>query len=80
MRDMGPIHGATCNVLFADGHVDVFEDANNDGYLNPGFVIPTGADTDRLGYQLGDATPELPPAKFYSGAFLMPPLDKGNLD
>lgn len=80
MRDMGPIHGATCNVLFADGHVDVFEDTNNDGYLNPGFVIPTGADPVRLGYQLGDSTPELPPAKFYAGAYLMPPNDKANLD
>jgi prepilin-type N-terminal cleavage/methylation domain-containing protein/prepilin-type processing-associated H-X9-DG protein len=77
-RDMGPLHNGTCNVLFADGHVEEFEDTNNDGYLNPGFVIPAGADAAKVGFLAGE--PELPPAKIFTGAFLMLPNEKGNLD
>jgi len=41
-RDIGPVHNGLANVLFADGHVASFEDANNDGYLNPGFAATGG--------------------------------------
>lgn len=77
-RDMGPVHNGVCNVLFADGHVDEFLDSNADGYLNPGFTIPAGADTSRIGYLPGEI--ELPAAKIFTGPFLMMPGEKGNLD
>jgi prepilin-type processing-associated H-X9-DG protein len=77
-RDMGPLHNGTCNVLFADGHVEDFEDANNDGYLNPGFIVPFDADPARIGYRPGES--ELPAAKIFTGPFLMLPNEKGNLD
>jgi prepilin-type N-terminal cleavage/methylation domain-containing protein/prepilin-type processing-associated H-X9-DG protein len=70
-RDMGPVHGGMCNVLFADGHVFSFEDGNNDGYLNPGF-------TGGAGFTSFDI--ELPPAKIFAGAMLRPQNEKGNLD
>lgn len=77
-RDLGPVHGQMCNVLFADGHVEDFEDANNDGYLNPGFIVPAGADVSRIGYASSDV--ELPAAKMYARGMLMPERPKGNLD
>lgn len=78
MRDMNPLHNNNCNVLFADGHVEEFEDTNNDGYLSPGFIIPPDANSELLGYQIGEV--ELPAAKIYSGAMLVAPNQKGNLD
>jgi len=77
-RDMAPIHNNTANVLFCDGHVEEFEDANNDGYLNPGFIVSPDANPSVVGYQIGET--ELPPAKIYSGAMLITPNEKGNLD
>lgn len=74
-RDFGPVHGGdrggACNVLFGDGSVRSFVDANGDGYLNPGFVIPetfTSEQVASVGY--ADSTIELSPARIYSGVFL----------
>jgi prepilin-type processing-associated H-X9-DG protein len=77
-RDMGPLHNGACNVLFADGHVEEFQDSNSDGYLNPGFVVPAGVDSSRIGYLPGES--ELPAAKIFTRPFLMLPQEKGNLD
>lgn len=81
-RDIGPVHGSgkggSANVLFCDGSVKAFVDQNGDGYLNPGFIIPTGADKVATGYT--DSTIELPQAQVFSGVFLPKFATKGNLD
>lgn len=80
-RDMGPVHNAQCNVLFADGHVGAFSDDNGDGYLNPGFIVPESASVEDLltiGYTSSDV--ELPPALIFSGAMIYKNIEKGNLD
>lgn len=80
-RDMAPVHGGQCNVLFADGSIKSFKDLNGDGYLNPGFnVDATAASTalDRIGYR--DAVVELPAEQIFSGVFVEKQTNKGNLD
>lgn len=72
-RDFGPYHGAgrggIANILFADGSVKSFADQNGDGFLNPGFTIPTGlANYDTFGYT--DSFQELSPTLMYSGVWL----------
>ena len=37
-RGFAPIHNNICNILMADGSVHHFTDANEDGFLNNGFV------------------------------------------
>lgn len=39
-RGFTAVHRGTCNILFADGHVGSFTDANDDGFLNNGFNVP----------------------------------------
>lgn len=80
-RAFGPVHidgsKKVCNILFADGSVGSFADTNGDGYLNPGFVIPTGlSDYSNLGYS--DSTQELPPNLVFSGVFLEKFRTKGS--
>jgi prepilin-type N-terminal cleavage/methylation domain-containing protein/prepilin-type processing-associated H-X9-DG protein len=80
-RDMGPVHGGQCNVLFADGSVRTFKDLNGDGYLNPGFNIDataTAAALDAVGYR--DAIVELPAEQIFSGIFVEKQVLKGKLD
>lgn len=79
-RDFGAVHGGSVNILFADGSVKSFQDANGDGFLNPGFMA-TSASTNP-GYALNDATNELPEAEIFSGIFIEPigASGKGNLD
>ena len=74
-RDWYAMHGGgsklTCNILMADGSVDVFTDANGDRYLNPGFNIPTTmteAEYALVGYRDGQV--ELHPSRVASGVFL----------
>jgi len=63
-RNFGVIHGGptggSCNILFIDGGVQSFVDANNDGFLNNGFPA-----SSVMGY--ADDAVELPPALIYSG-------------
>ena len=44
----------------ADGSIKNFVDQNGDGFLNPGFLIPAGANPLDVGY--ADSVEELPPA------------------
>ena len=66
------------NVLMADGSVQVFSDANGDGYLNPGFITEgqDGTNIPHAGFQ-GNAT-ELPPARMFSGVLLQRPYFKAH--
>lgn len=58
-------------MLMADGSVKEFADVNNDGFLNPGFVLPASLNEQEaaeLKYQ--SSTIELAPAEMYNGVFL----------
>jgi len=72
-RMFGPVHGsrdaAVCNILFADGSVRGYTDANGDGYLNNGFD-PSLYGGSGLGYT--DHQVELPPQEVYSQWSLAP--------
>ncbi len=75
-RDWYAIHGggkkAACNILMADGSVKLFQDLNNDKFLNPGFPVPnnlTEAEYAVIGYR--DSDVELPPTDIFSGVFLI---------
>ena len=59
-RNFGPVHGASCNILFADGSVRPFRDGNNDELLNNGFMA-TGANG------FANSIVDLPPEEVYSG-------------
>lgn len=79
-RDWQTVHSggrnATVNFLFADGSVREFADTNSDGFLNPGFPVPstglTAQQYNNVGYR--DSNVELLPASFFSGLFLHPLL------
>ena len=63
---------ASCNVLMADGSVKLFQDTNNDKFLNPGFPVPnnlTEAEYAAIGYR--DSEVELSPTQIFNGVFLM---------
>jgi prepilin-type N-terminal cleavage/methylation domain-containing protein/prepilin-type processing-associated H-X9-DG protein len=80
-RDMAPVHGGQCNVLFADGSIRTFKDLNGDGYLNPGFNISSAADSaqlDAMGYR--DNQVELPPEQIFTGIFVEKQTNKATLD
>ena len=67
-RDWRAYHSNRINIVYADGHVgDVF-DRNGDGYVNPGFPVPVGADPDTVGYT--DGRCEVSPFRMYNGTFL----------
>ncbi len=71
-----PTHsGHTLNMLMGDGSVQVFEDSNRDGFINPGIPVPNNLTDEqyiRTGYR--DNTIELPAHKCFSGVFLDPNL------
>ncbi len=71
-RDWQAYHSRRVNMLFADGSVRGIYDVNKDGYINPGFPIPAGADPEITGYT--DSRCEVNPWDLYLGNI----LDKGN--
>jgi len=75
-RDWYAVHGggekAACNILMADGSVKLFQDLNNDKFLNPGFPVPddlTEEQYSRIGYR--DSQVELSPGEMFNGVFLI---------
>jgi prepilin-type N-terminal cleavage/methylation domain-containing protein/prepilin-type processing-associated H-X9-DG protein len=58
-RSFGPVHGGSCNVLFADGSVRIFHDANGDGQLNNGF-------SPAMANGFADSSEELKQTEFHS--------------
>ena len=40
-RDWFAWHSSTVNIVFIDGSVRTLDDENGDGYINPGFLVPT---------------------------------------
>ena len=69
LRDWRAFHaGNTCNILFADGSVRTLRDENKDGYINPGFAVPAGADPETVGYT--DGRCEVNPWELFTGTFL----------
>lgn len=71
-RDWQSYHSRRVNMLFCDGSVRAIADTNKDGYINPGFPVPTGADPELTGYV--DGRCEANPWEIYLGNI----LDKGN--
>ncbi|MEM7456662.1 MAG: DUF1559 domain-containing protein [Planctomycetota bacterium] len=67
-RDWFAYHNKYVNVLFADGSVRQLYDKNQDGYINPGFPVPAGSNTDFVGY--GDGLCEVNPWEMYTGTYL----------
>ena len=70
-RDWYAWHQLGCNLLMADGSVQSFKDQNGDGFLNPGFPMPsTATETQyqRAGYRPGPT--ELEPAECFNGLFI----------
>ena len=67
-RDWRAYHNKSLNMLFADGSVRKLYDANGDGYINPGFSVPTGSDPEVYGYK--DNRCEVNPWDMYTGTFL----------
>ena len=61
------------NVLMADGSVQVFSDANSDGYLNPGFIVKNEDGTSVPNASFQDNAAELPPARMFNGVLLQRP-------
>ena len=75
-RDWYAVHGGgekgSCNILMADGSVKLFQDLNNDKFLNPGFPVPNNLseeDYAAIGYR--DSEVELPPNQIFNGVFLI---------
>ncbi len=75
-RDWYAVHGggqkAACNILMADGSVKLFQDLNNDKFLNPGFPVPNNLSEQQysvIGYR--DSEVELPPTDMFNGVFLI---------
>ena len=80
-RDFLALHQGTCNVLMGDGSVKGFFDGNGDGYLNPGFPVPTGltdSQYSNIGYR--DGVRELSPDAFFAGLFLDDSMFKGKFE
>lgn len=80
-RDWFAVHGDACNVLMADGSVQVFYDTNGDKFLNPGFDIDATLTEQELdGYGYRDSTVEMPKDQFFSGVFLSDTYFKGKFE
>ena len=78
-RDWFAIHSGGANILMGDGSVKLFNDANGDGYLNPGFPIDdTATDFSGVGYSSSEI--ELQPAEMFNGVFIDESSFKGQFE
>lgn len=69
LRDWFAVHGNKANILMADGSVKSIEDANGDGFFNPGIpVIDQGNAAQVVGYTDGNV--EVNGFEVYTGLFL----------
>lgn len=64
-RNFGPVHRGACNLLFADGSVRTFKDADGDGMFNNGF-LPTAEN------RFGTKCEEFPKEEVFSEWALKP--------
>jgi prepilin-type N-terminal cleavage/methylation domain-containing protein/prepilin-type processing-associated H-X9-DG protein len=72
-RDWFAVHAGACNILMSDGSVKVFNDNNDDGFLDPGFQIPSGLSESQyatIGYRESPQDAELPKTEIFNGVFL----------
>ncbi len=67
-RDWRAYHSQYVNMLMADGSVKKIYDLNGDGYINPGFGVPTNGDTEIVGY--ADPVCEVNPWDVFLGVYL----------
>jgi prepilin-type processing-associated H-X9-DG protein len=72
-RDWNAVHGASANILMADGSVKVLFDTNGDKVFNPGFPagdssIPLADRASEIGYQ--DGVCEINAFEVFTGTFL----------
>jgi len=68
-RDWFALHrGNVANALYADGSVRVMKDINKDGYINPGYPVPTGSSSESVGYT--DGICETNPWENFNGVFI----------
>jgi prepilin-type N-terminal cleavage/methylation domain-containing protein/prepilin-type processing-associated H-X9-DG protein len=80
-RDWFAVHNGAANILMADGSVKSVNDKNGDGYLNPGFPVPsTLTPTDYLDLGYIDSTVELTPDQFFGGVFISDQYFKGKFE
>jgi prepilin-type processing-associated H-X9-DG protein/prepilin-type N-terminal cleavage/methylation domain-containing protein len=52
-RNFGPVHGGSCNILFADGSVKSFTDANADALMNNGLDSASPVEMEATGAYSG---------------------------
>ena len=74
-RDFFAHHGANGNILYVDGSVRVINDANGDGYFNPGFDVEgfsIAGNLTLMAEQVGytSSACEVNPWEMYPGVFL----------
>jgi len=74
-RDWFAWHSKTVNIVFVDGSVRALEDVNGDGYINPGFLVPTPTSETEIENQrftVGYLSPEVEtnPFEIFSGTSL----------
>jgi prepilin-type processing-associated H-X9-DG protein len=77
-RDWFAVHQGSVNILMGDGGVRVFNDANADGYLNPGFQVSETSEPEYVGYT--DSTLEMPRDRFFAGLILNDMYFKGSFE
>jgi len=80
-RDFLALHQGSVNVLMADGSVKGFSDTNGDGYLNPGFPVPTTlTEAQYLNIGYTSSLRELSPDQMFNGVFLSDSFFKGQFE
>ena len=74
-RDWFAWHSKTVNIVFVDGSVRAIDDLNGDGYINPGFLVPSPTsetDIENQRFTVGYLSPEVEtnPFEIFSGTLL----------